>query len=453
MTERRIILRHAGTVLVGQLAVMAFGITDTWVAARYADTALAALSVASATYITVHISLMGVLQAMLPVWAEHHGANRPRELGRSVRQSLYIWLLTSLIAVWLLLSPGPLLAWTGVPEALQADVRQYLAIVAIAAPASLMFRLYGTLNQALGKPKWVTGLQVGALAIKIPLSLVLVMGWPGVVDPMGLAGCAWATVVVTHLMLAAALWLMRVSDFYRDFDLWRRMDPPHWRTLRTFLKLGVPSGLTIGVEVTSFTLVALFVARLGVVASASHQIMANMAAVLYMVPLSLSIASSARISQWIGAGQPQRARQSLRTGLQLVLLASVCMASLIALTRAEIAAFYTLSDQVLPMATWMLGWLTVYHLVDALQVFVVFALRCYRVTVLPLVVYTCMLWGVGLGGGYGVAYDHWPWAQAWGLATQSPLAFWQAAIVALAGTCAVLAPQLWRSSRAASGTV
>ena len=121
MTERRIILRHAGTVLVGQLAVMAFGITDTWVAARYADTALAALSVASATYITVHISLMGILQALLPIWAELYGADKPRELGRSLRQALYLWLLTSLAAVLLLLSPGPLLHWTGVPEALQAE--------------------------------------------------------------------------------------------------------------------------------------------------------------------------------------------------------------------------------------------------------------------------------------------------------------------------------------------
>ena len=446
MTERQIIMRHAGTVLVGQLAVMAFGITDTWVAARYADTALAALSVASATYITVHISLMGILQALLPQWAELHGANKPRALGQSVRQALYVWLLTSVIAVCLLLSPGPLLHWTGVPEALQADVRHYLAIVAIAAPASLMFRMYGTLNQALGKPKLVTWLQVGALAVKVPLSLLLVMGWSGVIEPMGLAGCAWATVIVNHLMLAAALLLLRRSDLYRPYALWQPLNAPHWPTLRQFMRLGLPSGLTIAVEVTSFTLVALFVARLGTVASASHQIMANMAAVLYMVPLSLSIASSARISQWIGAGQPQQARHSLRTGLTLVITASVVLALLIGWGREHIAAFYTPSALVMPMATVMLGWLTLYHLVDALQVFLVFVLRSYNVTVLPLIIYTVMLWGVGLGGGYGLAYDHWSWAEEFGLGVSSPLGFWQAAIVALALTCAVLGPRLWLSA-------
>src|SRR5690606_20013742 len=43
-TERATIARHAGTVLAGQLATMAFGVTDTIVAGRYSQQALAALS-------------------------------------------------------------------------------------------------------------------------------------------------------------------------------------------------------------------------------------------------------------------------------------------------------------------------------------------------------------------------------------------------------------------------
>jgi len=80
MNERSHILRHAGTILIGQLAVMAFGVTDTIVAARYADTALASLSVGSATYISVHVALMGIVQALLPIWAELQGAKNTQRL-------------------------------------------------------------------------------------------------------------------------------------------------------------------------------------------------------------------------------------------------------------------------------------------------------------------------------------------------------------------------------------
>ena len=43
-SELQHIGRHAGTVLAGQLAVMAFGTTDTIVASRYSDDALAAFA-------------------------------------------------------------------------------------------------------------------------------------------------------------------------------------------------------------------------------------------------------------------------------------------------------------------------------------------------------------------------------------------------------------------------
>ena len=92
MNERRLIAKHALTVWVGQIAVMAFGVTDTVVAGRYAESALAALSVGSAIYISVFVTLMGVLQATLPMFSELNGAGRPRDMGRLLRQAIYIWL-------------------------------------------------------------------------------------------------------------------------------------------------------------------------------------------------------------------------------------------------------------------------------------------------------------------------------------------------------------------------
>ena len=117
MSELRFISRHAGTVLVGQLAVMAFGVTDTIVAGRHSEAGLAALSVATAIYLSVFVGLMGVLQALLPVWAESNGAGRFEEVGRSWRQALYLCAATVVVGMAALLFPGPLLRWAEVPQA------------------------------------------------------------------------------------------------------------------------------------------------------------------------------------------------------------------------------------------------------------------------------------------------------------------------------------------------
>ena len=442
MSELSTISRHAVTVLAGQLAVMAFGVADTIVAGRYSEASLAALSVGSAIFISVYVALIGVLQALMPVWAELRGAGQQAQMGASLRQSLYLCAVASALGMAVLLSPGALLRWTEVPDTLRGEVENYLAVLALALPPALLFRIYSTLNQALGRPQLVTWLQVGSLFIKVPLSIWFTFGGAGL-PAQGAVGCAWATLVVNCSMLALALWLLRTQSLYRPLALWQPLERPHWPTIAGFARLGVPAGLAVMVEVTSFTLMALFIARQGTVASAAHQIASNLAAVLYMVPLSLSIATSARVSYWLGAGEPLRARQVGLLGLRLACTMGLALAALMFLGRNHLGALYSSNTQVVAVTGGLLAWVAAYHVADALQTLCVFVLRCYRITVAPLVVYCTLLWGAGLGGGYLLAYQGLgPWA-----AMATPATFWAASAVALVVTAALFAAMLWRAIR------
>jgi MATE family, multidrug efflux pump len=442
VTELRTIARHAGTVLVGQLAVMAFGVADTIVAGRYSQDALAALSVGSAVYISVFVGLIGVLQALLPTWAELHGGKRHEDVGRSVRQALYLGAFCILAGGWALLFPGALLRWTEVPMQLQGEVTRYLAVLALALPPALLFRMYSTLNQSLGRPMLVTWLQALSLLVKVPLTVWFAFGGLGL-RAQGAVGCAWATVAVNYLFLGCALWLLRTQPLYRPYAIWRPMERPDWQAIGQFARLGVPGGLAVMVEVTSFTLMALFIARQGTLASAAHQIAANLAAVLYMVPLSIAIATSARVSFWLGAHNASRARLAIRTGFKLGLLTALTLAASLALGSGRIPAIYSRSPEVVAVAAGLLAWLAVYHVGDSAQVLCVFVLRCYRVAVAPLVAYCVLLWGVGLAGGYALAYQGLgPWK-----AEHSPAAFWAAGAVALALLSVILPMILWRAVR------
>jgi MATE family multidrug resistance protein len=84
-----------------------------------------------------------------------------------------------------------------------------------------------------------------------------------------------------------------------------------------------------------------------------------------------------------------------------------------------------------------------YHLADACQTLCVFVLRSYEITVAPLVVYCVLLWGLGLGGGYLMAYSSWsPWVQM----AHSPTAFWACSALALAITAAAFGVMLFKAA-------
>jgi len=90
----------------------------------------------------------------------------------------------------------------------------------------------------------------------------------------------------------------------------------------------------------------------------------------------------------------------------------------------------------------------VFHVADAAQAIAGFVLRAYRIAVVPLVIYALAIWGVGLAGGYTVAFD------LTGLtppALKGAVGMWSAAtaglVVAGTGMCGFLA---WMIRREAS---
>ena len=441
-SELRIVSRHAGTILVGQLAVMAFGVADTLIAGRFSDSALAALSVGSALYVSVYVGLMGIVQALLPIWAEMLGARQHQQVGRSLRQSLYLCGFIALVGMTALLFPGPLLRWAQVPELMQDEVQRYLTVLAFAFVPALLFRIYSTFNQALGKPRLVTWLQVLALLVKIPLSIWLVGGGAGI-QPMGAVGCAWATLVVNYVLLVLSVLMLKTQDLYQPFQIWRRIEPPDWVQLRSFARLGIPGGLAYLVEVTSFTLMALFISRLGTVATASHQVAASVAAVLYMMPLSIAVACSARVSFWLGAGRPEDAQRVVSLAFRLTALIAVLWAAVLSIGGKILASWFSSNPEIIALASSLLAWVAVYHVADAIQSLCAFLLRCYRITIAPLILYGVLLWGVGLSGGYQLAY-----AGLGGYAaTQSASSFWAASTVAIGLVAACLSGLLLHAVR------
>ena len=403
----RRITKLAWPVLVGQLSVVAFGTIDTLLVARFSSLDLAALAVGAAIYMTVFIGFMGVVLAIGPIAGQLFGARQYPQAGRQVHQALWIALAMGCIGSTLLLLPQPFLAIAQVTPEVGAKLQGYLTALAFSLPAALLFTVYRGFNTAVSRPKAVMVLQLCGLALKVPLSVALVWGVPGFgVPSLGVVGCGIATCIAMWAQLIAAVVVLRRDAFYDRFELWGRgLDAPDRPALRTQLRLGLPIGATILIEVTGFTFMAIFIARLGAVPVAGHQIAANLVALLFMMPLALANATSTLVAQRIGAQDLRDARRLGWHGLLIGCAVAAVMGGTVFLARVSVVALYTADAAVAAVALSLVAWLALFHLADAAQAIAGFVLRAYRITVITLVVYVGALWGVGLFGGYVLAFD------------------------------------------------
>jgi multidrug resistance protein, MATE family len=431
------ILPLAWPLFIGQLAVLGFGTIDTVLVARHSPTDLAALAVGGASYITVFIGLMGVVLAISPTVGQLFGAKRLHEAGRQVWQALWLALGCAVLGCALLAFPAPFLALSKAGPEVADKVRGYLLALAVALPASLLFTVYRGFNNAVSRPKAVMALQIGGLALKVPLSLALVSGVPALGMPaLGVVGCGIATALAMWAQTLAAAVLLGRDPFYRRFDLLAPdVRKPHGPSIRALLRLGVPMGLGIGVEVTGFAFMAIFISRLGATPVAGHQIAANLVSLLFMLPLALGNASSTLVAQRIGAGDLADARRLCWHGLQFSTGLAALVGMAVFLGREQVLQLYTGNPAVVAAALPLLAWVALFHTVDAVQAVAAFVLRAWRIATVPTLIYVLALWGVGLGGGNLLAFDMGGAVpQAW----QGARGFWIASTVGLALSAAGL---------------
>lgn len=432
--DARRILSLAWPVLIGQLAVLGLGTVDTVLVARYSAADLAALSIGMAAYVTIFVGFMGLVMAIGPVAGQLFGAGKLHEAGESARQAVWLALGVTALGSGLLLFPGPFLALARPSPHVEAQVRAYLNALAFSLPASLVFTVFRGFTTAVSRPRVVMRLQLIGFAIKLPLSALLIHGatwWP--VQPLGVAGCGWSTAVVMWSQVLMALWVLRRDPFYAQFGLpGRGLGRPRRAALLDLLRLGVPMGASILIEVTGFSFMAFLISRDGGTAVAGHQLAVNIVSIMFMIPLALANGTATLVAQAIGAQQWVRARRVGWHGVQLGVGLAVAVATVVLLARDHVLRLYTDDPVVLAVAAPLLVWVWWFHVADAAQTMANFVLRSHRITTVPMLIYVASLWGVGLAGGYAVTHSTWAgadWRGAPGYWAMSALG------LVLAGVC------------------
>ncbi len=436
--EVRRIGRLAVPLVVGQLSQVGMAFTDTVIAGRLGAIDLAAVAIGSTLWIPVYLACVGVMMSVSPSVAHLAGAGRQRAIGPLYRQSLWISGALAVLGFLLTSRVGAVMAWTGVDPVVVPITEDYLDAIAWGMPGVCFYLGLRFVSEGIGHTRPVMYIQLFALVANVPGNYVLMYGALGN-PPMGAVGAGWSSALVLTLTAAAMLAYVSHRTRYRPYQLFARPGRPHPAQLLALLQLGLPIALVTVLEVGLFAAVGLLMGSLGAQAIAAHQIAINYAALMFMIPLGISMATTVRVGQASGAGYALAARRAGLVGMAMATAAMVVSALVMLALPDLIVSMYTTDQTVAELAKSLLFMAALFQVSDGLQVGALGALRGLKDTRVPAVVTFVAYWLVGLPLAWSLGI-----AQALG-----PRGLWVGLVAGLSIAAIMLSLRFWRISRAA----
>nr|WP_240618197.1 MATE family efflux transporter [Halomonas heilongjiangensis] len=413
--ETRPLIHLALPICGAQLAQAGMSVVDVMMTGRLSATDLAAVSVGSSLWLPLMLFMTGTLMGLTPTVAQLLGGGRLAGIRPNVHQALWVALVLGIAAAWLLwYSVMPIFRLMGVPGEVASGAAAYLSAVAFGMPGVALFQALRAFSDGVNHTRPALWISLIGLGVNIPSNFVLIHGgaglsgllgtwlpgWIQALPALGALGCGIATALSMWVMGLAMSAYTHKSPVYGDIDLWRTPTPPRWRLIGELLYVGVPIGVAIFVEVTLFTLIALFIASLGEVTVAAHQVALNYTSILFMLPLSLSMALTVRVGNTLGQGRPEFARLVAWNGIVIALLVAGLNSLLLWLTAEPVIALYTHDTAVQRLALSLVILAMIFQVSDSLQVNLAGALRGYKDTRVIMLITLVAYWLVGLGGGH-----------------------------------------------------
>lgn len=403
LAETRSILRLAGPVVVAQVGLLAMGLVDTWMVGKLGRPGdLAAVALGDACFFTVIVAALGLIQALDPLISQAHGAGNAERCAASWRAGIRVSLAIALPTTLLIWAAVPLLRLvTNLDEGVLDLAAAYIDSRLLGVLPWLLYSSDRSLLNGLGSTVPTMVVTLLANVVNGVLDYALIFGaWGapalGVVGSgVATAGCSW------FMYLALAAW-MRGHPVYAPY---RTAGPIPPGLVPLVVRLGLPLGLTHALEVGAFSVASVLVGSLGVVPLAGHQVAIKMASTSYMVAVAVGVATSVRVGQKTGAGDPLGAAHSGWTGLGLGAAWMAVAGVLFLGFRTEIVATFTPEPAVIAAGAGLLVVAAAFQVFDGIQAVASGALRGLGDTRFPMLANLGAYWLVALPLGAVLAFE------------------------------------------------
>jgi len=271
-------------IIIGNLGNMLIGVEDVFVAARHSTATLAAISVATAIFMSIFICGIGFLISISPVISNRRGARKRTK--KLFATSIIYALLLSLIFFAITQLSLLFIDKIGLTPVLTPMVKEYISICSFSIFGAYLYNALKEFLQAYEIVVVPNLISIAAIILNPILCFALVFGLWGIPE-LGVKGLAIAAVIIRSLM--------GISLLIYCLPFLKGKIEHATEYLKDLFKIGYPIAIALFAEFSGFNATAILVGKISTVLAAAHNIILTFAGVAFMIPMAISNATAVKV--------------------------------------------------------------------------------------------------------------------------------------------------------------
>ena len=331
--------------ILGALVLQAaYGAVDLLVVGRFGSTSgLSAVSTGSQVLNLVTFVVTQLAMGVTVLIARYLGEKQPKYIGPVIGGAAIVFTIISVVLFAVMVGLArPISVLIQAPTEAVDLTTSYVRICGGGIFFIVAYNMLAAIFRGLGDSKSPLLFVLVACIFNIVGDLVLVAGFH-----LDAAGAAIATVFAQAVSVVCAIVILLKKDL--PFKI-QKSDLCLNSQCGKFLSIGLPLALQEFLTQLSFLALCAFVNRLGLSASSGYGVACKIVNFAMLVPSSLMQSMASFVSQNIGAGNRQRAKKSMFTGIGIGLVIGSFVFALVMLKGDLLSSAFTTDAEVIANA-------------------------------------------------------------------------------------------------------
>ncbi|WP_138503620.1 MATE family efflux transporter [Nostoc sp. PA-18-2419] len=370
--------------------------------------ALAAGALGAVTFSTLASICRSTLSTVGATVANAFGAGKIERISCATSQGIWLAAIMCFPVMFLIWHFDSILMLTGQEQSNVLLAKTYLQSIVWGFPAALGFCILKEVSSALNRPQFLTVITITGLLLNAAANYVFMFGKFGL-PALGLAGIGWGSTLILWLNFIAAVTWIYFDEYFQDYQLDCALFKFDREMFVDIFQTGWYLGLQYGAEVGVFTAIALFMGWFGTDKLAAHEIAVETESFVETVAIGISYAITMRVGLLKGQNDFKGVSIAAFICLGLITPFVSIVAIIFWLFPNYIVGMYldisNLNNiEIVNTAISLLAVAAIVQVFYSIQAIAAGALIGLKDTRIPTLITMFAYWGVGLGGGYLMAF-------------------------------------------------